>query len=230
MVAPDIVYVVRRGHSNEELRYSLRSLVNLPHGRVWIAGFVPQWTRRIGRIDVIQKRTKYLNSTGNLRAACEHPRVAEEFLLFNDDFFVMHPFDRMPVLHRGPIQPVIDHYRRLDAGPYVEGMEQTRQLLARLGHPDPLSYELHVPLPIRRQQMLEALDVGHSIPVLHKRTLYGNLAGLGGSQSTDFKVTAVDDSEYREWPFVSTLDWMFEREAVGRFIRGRFPHPSPYEA
>ena len=229
MDAPDVVYVVRRGHTNEELRHSLRSLANLPHRRVWIAGFIPRWVRGVGRIPVAQKRSKYLNSTANLRAALEHPQIADEFLLFNDDFFVMRPLTEMPILHRGPIQPVIDLYRRIDNGPYVRGMEQTRDLLVELGHPDPLSYELHVPLPVRREAMLEALDLGRRIQVLHKRTLYGNLARLGGTRSPDVKVASAGAVGYQDWPFISTLDWVFDQEPVGSFIRDRFPEPSPYE-
>ena len=39
----DIVYVVRPGDENEALRYSLRSLANIPHRTVWIAGYRPKW-------------------------------------------------------------------------------------------------------------------------------------------------------------------------------------------
>ena len=34
----DLVYLVRPGEQNEELRWSLRSLVNLPHERVFEVG------------------------------------------------------------------------------------------------------------------------------------------------------------------------------------------------
>jgi hypothetical protein len=33
---PDVVYVVRPGEKNEELRDSLRSLAHLPHGKGWV--------------------------------------------------------------------------------------------------------------------------------------------------------------------------------------------------
>lgn len=103
---PDIVYPVRPGTINEELRYSLRSLANVPHGRVWIAGHRPPWARGVGHIPVPPQATKYLGSTANLRAAVEHPEVAEEFLYFNDDFFVMTAVQEVPALHRGPVDRV----------------------------------------------------------------------------------------------------------------------------
>ena len=38
----DIVYFVKESESNEELRYSLRSLVNFPHRYVWFYGGCPE--------------------------------------------------------------------------------------------------------------------------------------------------------------------------------------------
>ena len=39
----DVVYCVKELITNEELRYSLRSLRNLPHRKVWIFGGCPKW-------------------------------------------------------------------------------------------------------------------------------------------------------------------------------------------
>lgn len=38
----DIVYFVKESDENEELRYSLRSLKNFPHKRVWFYGGCPK--------------------------------------------------------------------------------------------------------------------------------------------------------------------------------------------
>ena len=46
----DAVYYVRPGDRNDELRYSLRSLANLPHDRVWIVGHTPPWVTGIESI------------------------------------------------------------------------------------------------------------------------------------------------------------------------------------
>src|SRR5690606_31556781 len=182
---PDLVYVVRPGETNEELRYSLRSVAeHLPHRQVWLAGHCPRWARNVGHIPVEQAGTKYQNSTRNLRAAAEHPGVADVFLLMNDDFFVMKPVPRMPVLHRGPVDRVEAYYASRARGLYLRGRRETRDLLASLGHHRPLSYELHVPMPMRKSRVLEVLDIGRDLEVLHKRTLYGNLYGIGGRQIT----------------------------------------------
>jgi len=228
----DAVYVVKRDVHNDELRYSLRSLAaHVAHDNVWLAGFRPPWTVGVHHIDVAQDDTKYRNSTANLRAACEHPDVSDPFLLMNDDFFVMHPVAGPPMLHRGPVSVVVDYYRRR-YGPsrqYLRGMVATSDLLHRLGIPDPLSYELHLPIVIHKAPMLAALTLGADIPVLHKRTLYGNLSGAGGDFSHDVKVRTVHDQWDPSWPFLSTSRPTFHRAPVGHHIRAVFDAPGPYE-
>ncbi|MDX3229577.1 hypothetical protein [Streptomyces sp. ME19-01-6] len=74
------------------------------------------------------------------------------------------------------------------AAALFRGLRETRDVLIELGHPDPLSYELHVPMPVQKSGMLAALEIARHLDVVHKRTLYGNLAGLGGDQTGDVKI------------------------------------------
>jgi hypothetical protein len=229
----DIVYVVRHAEDNEELRYSLRSLANLPHDRVWIAGYKPTWVSGVGEIPTVQSGSKWENSTGNLLAACLHPDVSERFVLFNDDFFVMHPIDAVPVLHRGPVSEVAAAYARNGESHYLTGMLETAALLRRLGHPDPLSYELHVPMTLDKARCAEVLGIpgqmGMRLRVLHKRTLYGNVEAVGGAETHDVKVPYPASEWSPEWTFLSTHESTFTAGTVGGYIRSRFPDPSPYE-
>ncbi|MFG2404280.1 hypothetical protein ACGFR8_08050 [Streptomyces brevispora] len=229
MGVPDIVYVVKPGEHNPQLRFSLRSLANLPHRRVWLAGHCPAWVSDVGVIPTVQQGTKYVNSTANLRAAAEHPDVAEDFLLLNDDFFIVQPVGVMPVLHRGPVDEAEVYYATRARGHYLRGLRETRQLLAELGHPVPLSYELHLPMPMTKSRVLEALDIGRHLDVLHKRSLYGNLFELGGRQVTDPKILTRGPQFPRNVPFLSTMPDTFNHGQVGAFIRARFPKASPYE-
>ncbi|MFI7467419.1 hypothetical protein [Nonomuraea sp. NPDC049646] len=232
MGLPDLVIPVRQGQFNEQLRYALRSMdAHLPHRRVWIVGHRPAWLTGAEHIPTEQRGSKYANTTAAVRAACEHDGVAERFLLCNDDFFIMRPHpEGMPVLHRGPVRQVEEYYAARASGAYLRGMRETRELLAELGHPEPLSYELHVPLPVDKTGMLHALDAGRGLDVLHKRTLYGNLAGLGGRQADDVKVLVRGPKFPRDSHWLSTMPDTFASGHVGAFIRERFPHPSRYEA
>lgn len=231
-MAPDLVVPVREGRVNEQLRYALRSWsAHLPHGRVWLVGYRPAW---VGGVEHIATRqagsTKYRNTTAAVRAACEHPDVSDDFLLVNDDMFIMRPVDGMPVLHRGRVRDVEAYYAaRHPNGAYLAGMRETRELLATLGHPEPLSYELHVPLPVQRTQMLAALDAGRNIDVVHKRTLYGNLAQIGGTQINDVKILHRAPRGYEGLPFLSTMPDSFTNGFVGQHVRAAFPTPCRYE-
>lgn len=227
----DLVVPVREGATNEQLRYALRSWsANLSHRHVWIIGYLPLWVAGVRHITTRQAgRTKYANTTRALRAACEHPDVSDRFLLCNDDFFVMEAVEEMPVLHRGPVRDVEAYYAGRGNGSYLRGLRETRDLLADLGHADHLSYELHVPLPVEKTGMLAALDAGRHLDVVHKRTLYGNLAGLGGERIEDVKVMQRGPRFPAASPFLSTMPDSFAHGAVGHHIRRAFPQACAYE-
>lgn len=231
MEAPDIVVPVREGAVNEQLRYALRSwAAHLPHRQVWIVGYRPAWADGVGHIPTRQTGTKYQNTTLAVRAACEHREVSETFLLANDDMFVMQPLTEMPVLHRGPVRTVEGYYAARAQGKYLRGMQETRDLLVGMGHTDPLSYELHVPMPVRKTAMLTALELGRHLDVVHKRTLYGNYANLGGTEIQDVKILHRAPRGYGpNSRFLSTMPDSFAAGHVGQFIRRAFPEPSRYE-
>lgn len=220
----DIVYVCRHGEDNEELRYSLRSLANLPHDRVWIAGGCPSWVQGVNRIPVAPMRHKHDHALASLVAALNHPDVSDPFLMFNDDFYVMRPMERMPVLHEGPLQEVIEAHAKGSA--YRNAMEKTASLLDA----DALGYEIHAPMEMDKLGMLLVLSLGQGIKGFQYRTAYGNLERLGGTQCSDVKVYRSDRGKpYKEWALLSTSDRTFKYHPVGKYIRESFPEPSPYE-
>ncbi|NGO66805.1 hypothetical protein [Streptomyces boncukensis] len=228
----DIVVPVRVGATNPQLRYALRSWAeNLPHRHVWLVGHKPPWVRGVKHLPTHQSGTKYQNTTHAVRTACMTAGVSDQFLLCNDDFFVMRPQDQgMPVLHRGPVSAVETYYEGRASGRYLRGLRETRDLLVSLGHEDPLSYELHVPLPVEKEAMLKALGIAKRLDVVHKRTLYGNLAGIGGDEIRDVKILKRGPKFDRASPFLSTMPDSFENGFVGQHIRQAFPRRGRYEA
>lgn len=232
MTEYDLVVPVREGAANTQLRYALRSwAANLPHRRVWLVGYRPPWVADVGHVPTRQTGTKYANTTAAVRAAIEHPDITDRFILCNDDFFVMTPQPQeLPVYHRGPVRDVEAYYATRGNGAYLRGLRETRDLLVSLGHPDPLSYELHVPLPVDKAGMLAALEAGRHLDVLHKRSFYGVLAGIGGEYMADVKILrrgprAFDASS----PFLSTMPDSFAHGHVGQHIRRAFPLACRYE-
>lgn len=217
--------MVGPGGRSDELRFSLRSLAHVPHGRVWVAGYCPAWLTGVGRIPVAQSGSRYASSAANLAAASAHPNVSGEFWLFNDDFFVLAgPPDG--ARHRGP---VADMVAGLGHGAYRAAVTATGRLLHHLGHPDPVSYELHEPMRVDKAAMGEALRAGRVMAAPLPRSLYGNLAGLGGEQVADCKVRGLHDPVPAGAWCVSTSDRSFAAGLVGRQIRGLLPEPCRYE-
>ncbi|MET8746887.1 hypothetical protein [Streptomyces sp. NPDC004728] len=232
MAEYDLVVPVREGIANTQLRYALRSwAANLPHRRVWLIGYRPPWVADVGHVPTRQTGTKYANTTTAVRAAIEHPDISQRFILCNDDFFIMAPQPaELPVYHRGPVRDVEAYYATRGNGAYLRGLRETRDLLVGLGHPDPLSYELHVPLPVDKAGMLAALEAGRHLDVLHKRTAYGVLAGIGGEYTPDVKVLRRGPRAFdTAAPFLSTMPDSFAHGHVGAHIRRAFPQACRYE-
>lgn len=70
------------------------------------------------------------------------------------------------------------------------------------------------------------LEGVRDIPVLHKRTLYGNLYLKGTKKTSDCKLTGVFIPRNYD-KFLSTLDTNFEN--VRLWLDGKFPQKSIYE-
>src|SRR5690606_14546437 len=137
--------------------------------------------------------------------------------------------DGVPVLHRGPVAEVERYYAARASGPYLRGMRETRALLAELGHPDPLSYELHVPMVVTTAGMSKALTLGRHLDVLHKRTMFGVLEGLGGGRVLDVRVRHRGPPSPKASTFLTTMPDSFADGAVVRHIRAAFPQACRYE-
>lgn len=229
----DVVYIVGPAGGGDELRHSLRSLdANIEHGNVWIVGELPAWARNVGHIKTCQTGSRFANSTGNVRAACEHPDVADTFTFWNDDFFALEP-TVVPVWHSGEVADVRRHNpnRMRRQATYVDGLAATAWLLRRWGYERILNYDLHVPMPVHAELMLEVLDAAApaNIAALHKRTLYGNVAELAGAEHADVKIGSSGGGIKPGQLWVSSSDSSFARGTLGRQLRARFPTPCRYE-
>ena len=234
---PDVVYIVKASHTNEELRYSIRSLKNLPHDKVWFAGFMPRWVQNVHHIPTNQiVGQKHENSLSNQRAALRHRGVSDTFYLMNDDHFIMKPIDHMPRIVWGPnLDYAINNCTTLGDS-FKFSMETTRDILRSMGASE-LNYQLHIPCVINKRDMRECME---QIPTphtngayLHHVTLCMNLYGWEpeGMYMSDVKVHDIYQmpEDIDTYTFLSTSDRSFTYGNVGNYIRSRFPEPSIYE-
>lgn len=230
----DAVYMVRPGPV-EELRYSLRSLAaHVEHDRVWIFGSAPSWVAKgpdgVRFVQQAKLATKYDTTTAHLHAMCLNPAVSDPFVLWMDDVYAVRPVGAMPRLHLGPLDARLKRYASLRSA-WAQGMRATADLLA-VRYPDRelISYETHAPLVVHKAAMLEALEIAKRMPVRapHKRTLYGNIAELGG-------IELASDPKWVSWSAPAPRGaWLSSDDASFRTItkpvlRWLFPDPGPYE-
>jgi len=218
----DIVYILKG--DSKELRYSLRSLQNIPHDKVFIVGGQPSGLDNVIRIPVAQNSTKWENQKRNLVAACRSDELSDDFILFNDDFYVTQRVVNAPVFHRGLLSDVYKGYAsRHDA--YAVGMKTT---LKDLG-PEALAYDaIHVPMVMNKDRvlgMIKSIPRGALI-----RSWYGNLYKIGGEFHEDAKVRIhAPYQDLSDKDFVSTSNQSFKKDWPGQWIKDQFLDPCRYE-
>lgn len=225
----DLVYICRAGE-NEELRYSIRSAEkNLKFDNLWIVGSAPGWyTGNLIQTD--PNGVKYAVARRNLKALATSDKISNDFILMNDDFFVMKPLEEVVVWHGGRLDEKLKF--RMSVSPnsaYSHMLYETYNVLKRSKMPDALDYELHTPLPMTREGLRDVLGYGGLW-----RSLYSNFNGIGGEEHKDVKIystetriankeLSIDDSIY-----LSTDDGSFPqlRDTV---LNDMFPEPSSFE-
>ena len=225
----DCVYICRSG-DNEELRYSLRSIEkNLSYNNVWIVGDAPSWYR--GNILRTQQHgAKYTIARVNLYAIANSDEISEDFILMNDDFFVMQRFEQLPAWHGGSLEKRIKHRMRRYPGAYNDMLRETYSKLHRMGVEDILDYELHVPMVMTKTGLKQALEAGGLW-----RSMYGNTHSIGGEEHQDVKIYTNDSPlknnnlSIEDSPFLSTTDDTFT-DLLNTKLRDTFMYPSQYES
>ena len=225
----DIVYILRNGIDGDELRYSLRSLKNIPHDKVWFFGGTPEGLKVDRQVPLEQMGVSVWQKVcWTLEKVCLTKEVSDDFILFNDDFFVMQPIDELPPYYDGTLMKRINALKKKTDGLgslYSRQLENTRQLLMS-EHKKTYNYAVHVPMVINKKKALEVLGKYKRAPMF--RSIYGNYWNIGGENIKDVKI--VGEREPKEdCVFLSTSEKSFAKYPVGEFIRERFPDKCEYE-
>lgn len=240
----DIVYIFKEDVENdsEDLRYSLRSLKNLSHEKVFLAGDRPSWARNINHLPVAQTKSKGENWSMNLMAVIKSPLVSDDFIMMNDDFFIMKPLSAMPDLNLGLMTDVIAMYKRRypEGSRYIDDMDRLYNVLINQGYSNPISYELHTPMVLNKQKVIDLYRHMAGSPLIQFRSYYGNYYNLGGQPIEDVKVFLdnrhnsadylADSERYlSSQDFLSSTGGSFKRGLAGQFVRSQFIEKSQYE-
>lgn len=227
----DIVYICRAG-DNEELRYSIRSVVkNLKHDKIWVVGGKPKWYKG-NFISVPTNKTKYSNARANMEVIANSAEISDDFILMNDDFYIMKPLNTVEYYYSEPLVDKVKVHENLFYGTaYTNMLSLTLNKLNKLDIQNPLSYEVHVPFVMNKEKLKPILK--------HKRELwrsmYGNLYNVGGKQIEDVKVYPRTSYFYGKFnweknldKFISSQDESF-LELKTNLLDTKFPKKTIYE-
>ena len=224
----DIVYMLREG-KNEELRYSLRSVEeNMPYKRVWFAGGKPDGLTPDRYMPIKQDApSKWENVRNMLVEVCKNDDITEDFWLFNDDFFILKPYEGDTQWVNGTLKKQIARVeRRGGVNNYTNRLRHLVDTLESDGLPTK-NYSVHKPMLVNRKKALEVLEKYPDEPMF--RALYGNYWRIKARDEKDCKIRRSDYAYTSDYLMVSTQDDSFKFGKVGDQLRDRFTKISRFE-
>lgn len=226
----DIVYFLRDGN-NEELRYSLRSVVkNFPHRNIWFYGGKPDWLVTDNYVYVNQWKNKWGNVRMMLECACNNEKISPDFYIFNDDFFIMNPVEDFQNMYNGDLFRyiyILEKQFGINGSDYIIRLRKMiNALLDYNPHIELKNYAIHTPILVNKNDLLDTFQKFPNI--IMYRCLYGNFKNIGGVEHADFKVMRHDIDKINT-TYLSTSDNSFNKMNVGKLIRNEFQEPSKYE-
>lgn len=231
----DIVYLVKNTKYNGELRYSLRSICkNFPHRNIWFIGSMPEgikpdYFQPVKQTIKSNPDNKYQNVHNLLEALSKNKAISSNFVLFNDDFFVLKPIKQLPVYANGKLYELIEFVKKegdVPCSKYTSLLEKTIEDLTKQKLPCN-NFELHIPMVINKIQMRNVMNEFGRF----NRSLYGNYTYYTEylRQQKDVKIYNHIQIPYEDQTFVSTTDGSFNLGEVGKYIREKFKDPCEYE-
>jgi hypothetical protein len=227
----NFVYLCRSG-DNEELRYSIRSVVkNTNNPKIWLVGGKPSWY--IGNyIKSDQSKDKYENVVNSLNTIVNSDAIPEDFILMNDDFYIIKPIEKINTYHGGNFERKVEIFTENAKSSYYTSMLiNTNNTLKDLGINNPLDYAIHVPIEFNKQKLSTVIK-----PKLSIRTIYGNLFNIGGTKIDDVKFHRTATRRWAKSPDLNTIDFEYLStsdesflEVYENILKDMFKEPSPFE-
>jgi hypothetical protein len=223
----DIVYFAA-GKTNEELRYSIRSLCKnfKPFRKLWIIGSKPDDIIPDGFIEMYPDGTKYSNVRTAIFTALNDDRISDNFWLFNDDFFIMKKVKDLPPYYDGSLFEWCGKiiFNNNGFSDYVIKMfDEIRYL--KDNNLDVKNFEVHLPMLINKQKALELTKILQDGSKAFRST-YGNMY-YSDSAKQHRDVKNIRDYKYKD--FLSTSNSTFELCGIGKYIRNKFKDKCKYE-
>lgn len=233
----DVVYFVKDSTENEELVYSIRSVVkNFPYRRIVIYGTQPKNLQVDKYYHVVQGGwTKWDRVQKMVTKACLNNNLTEYIWLFNDDFYVTRPVTEYCYYTNGKLSTIINNFVKRFGyeTAYVRMLKYMTGVLKKNGLTTD-SFATHTPMLINRKHFLECME--KMAGVRGFRSLYGNYEQCTYKlpyplvKEKDTKVRDEKEEIRTTIPFLSSSDKTFEtNEKMRRFLFETFKDKTKYE-
>jgi hypothetical protein len=209
-----------------ELKMCLRSIEkNLTGYRnVYIVGECPVFLQNVVHIECRDRNNvSDFNIMAKITEACETKTISEDFLFFNDDHFLLHPFsaESFPSYYSEDLEVYVKK-RGLDE--YGKRANNTLQHLKSQGLPTK-NFDIHTPILYNKQNFLKfvsALDWTQKTYII--KSLYANSMKIEGIEEPDHKHNNPPQADVKVFSTYPNL-----RASVTRFLTEQFTKPSKYE-
>lgn len=225
----DVVYTLGKGshYKDFELRYSLRSVEKYLSGyaKVWIIGECPEWLQNVNHIPFPDEdRPPDYNITKKISRAIEEPELTEDFIFFNDDHFLLHPFEAKAFPYFYDKQ--LDIYLK-ERGTDTYGRRAKNTLEHLRANNLPIKhFDIHYPIIYNKSLFLKhvvtAVDWNRNSYII--KSMYANSLNIEGEQAKDNKdgkVLPVNAKVFSTTPRF--------RYNIQRFLMESFNNMSKYE-
>jgi len=222
----DIVYILKEWSDNcLELRYSLRSLKNVNHWKVFIIGYKPDWVKNIVHIKADDPyEIKSLNALHKINIACKDKRVSDDFVLMNDDFYITKPTEIKYYNQWTMWTHLLEKRGRWLKWNYVNNLYKTFRLFERW-----LDFSLHAPIIYNKDKFLELQECYDMKQWYLLRNLYCNHYWIKGEYMKDCKIKNINDIPKELPTFISNLDCLIISEEFKSILNTLFPKNGKYE-
>ena len=238
----DIVYFIgaNQPEGEFEFKYSLRSLRNLPHRKVWIMTppSPPQWLQNVEWISWPQQFEKQLDISEKYKALTRvEEDMTDEVIVMDDDFYITEPILDVPLMYNTSLEAMTS----IQANDYLTNahgfaLHNSLRLLREHEIGWPIGASLHVPFPITRSQLPVHLEDGHG--PYEWKSIWLNWA------MTKLKKEATlinGDAKVMTAPellrvlnsglgYLSSYESDIEKTAIVPYLEAEFPEKSEYES
>lgn len=146
----NFVWILGSGsnYNNEEIRYSIRSVVKYhPDARIVIVGEKPHFYTGEHYYVADSSNNAYINVINKMEFACE---LFDQWICMNDDFYLLEPFKPAHFF----TETIKSHAQRLGSGDWADLIKRTAKAI-----PSAKRWTIHAPLPIITKDFRMILDM-----------------------------------------------------------------------